>query len=183
MKPILFLRLTVTAVTVTMTVAVMTGCAHSSQPQQAAVPEATQAAPSASVAAPGPTKRLAAMGIGVSDLEVSAKFYRDTLGMKEIAHYNLSYMNEIVLAFPNGGSAVVLMHWIDGSERNYKDNPIKLVLRVPDPVATAAKIRADGHEIVREPTPAEAVGGAVVGFAKDPDGYLIELLEPANTPK
>lgn len=177
MNTIPFVRLTVAA-------ALMTGCAHSSQPQQPAVPEATQPAPSASAAAaPGPNKRLAAMGIGVSDLEVSAKFYRDTLGMKEIAHFNLSYMNEIVLAFPNGGSAVVLMHWIDGSERNYKDNPIKLVLRVPDPKATAAKIKAAGHEIVREPTPAEAVGGAVVGFAKDPDGYLIELLEPMKTPQ
>lgn len=30
---------------------------------------------------------------------------------------------------------------------------------------------------MREPTPIPWLGGAVVGFAKDPDGYLVELLQ------
>jgi len=42
---------------------------------------------------------------------------------------------------------------------------------------TAPKIRADGLEITREPAPIESLGCAVVGLAKDPDGYVIELIE------
>jgi lactoylglutathione lyase len=68
------------------------------------------------------------------------------------------------------------MHWTDGSKRNYKDNPIKLVLGVPDAKAVADRIRAEGLEIVREPTQSK-VSPSIVGFAKDPDGYLIELLQ------
>ena len=119
---------------------------------------------------------VSAVGIGVTSLEASKAFYGDTLGMKTLTEFHLDYMDEIVLAYPKG-SAVVLMEYTDGKERNVKDLPVKIVLRVPDPVALAAKIRSAGYTIVREPEASEAVGGAVVGFAKDPDGYLIEILQ------
>ncbi len=124
-----------------------------------------------------PTAYIGAVGIGVSDLARSADFYTRVLGMKVITTFTLDYMDEIVVGFEGRGSALVLMHWTDGSARNYRDNPIKIVLYVPDPTAAADAIRADGLEIVREPTPIASLGGAVVGFAKDPDGYLVELLQ------
>jgi len=124
-----------------------------------------------------PTAYIGAVGIGVSDLARSADFYTRVLGMKVITTFKLDYMDEIVVGFEGRGSALVLMHWTDGSVRNYANNPIKIVLYVPDPTAAAEAIRADGLEIVREPTPIAALGGAVVGFAKDPDGYLVELLQ------
>ncbi len=123
------------------------------------------------------TAYIGAVGIGVSDLARSADFYTRVLGMKVITTFKLDYMDEIVVGFEGRGSALVLMHWTDGSARNYRDNPIKIVLYVPDPTAAAEAIRADGLEIVREPTPIASLGGAVVGFAKDPDGYLVELLQ------
>lgn len=119
---------------------------------------------------------VSAVGIGVTSLEVSKAFYGETLGMKTLTEFQLDYMNEIVLVHPKG-SAVVLMEYIDGKERNVKNLPVKIVLRVTDPKALATKIRAAGYEIIREPEASEAVGGAVVGFARDPDGYLIELLQ------
>lgn len=119
---------------------------------------------------------LSAVGIGVSDLQASADFYINVMGMEQVRTYELDYMNEILLRYPDGESYLVLMHWIDGSERNYKDNPVKLVTRVKDPIALAAKIRAAGFEVTREPQPSDQVGGATVGFAKDPDGYVLELL-------
>ncbi|MDO9223245.1 MAG: VOC family protein [Caulobacter sp.] len=118
-----------------------------------------------------------AVGIGVSDLARSGDFYERVLGMKVLQTFKLPHMDEIVLGYEGRGSAIVLMHWTDGSERNYADLPIKIVLYVPDPVAAADAIRAEGLEIVREPTPIPSLGGAVVGFAKDPDGYLVELLQ------
>lgn len=123
---------------------------------------------------------VSAVGIGVTSLEESTKFYIDTLGMRSVATFELDYMDEIVMVSPDGGSAIVLMEYTDGIERNVKNLPVKIVYRTSDPTALAAKIKATGYEIVREPVPSEAVGGAVVGFAKDPDGYLIEILPMAN---
>ncbi len=119
---------------------------------------------------------LSAVGIGVSDLDVSTDFYVNVMGMEKVRTYELSYMNEVLLRYPDNESYIVLMHWIDGSERNYKDLPIKIVQRVSDPMALANKIRAAGYEVTREPQPSEQVGGSVVGFALDPDGYTLELL-------
>ncbi|HEX4097660.1 MAG TPA: VOC family protein [Caulobacteraceae bacterium] len=119
---------------------------------------------------------LTAVGIGVSDLDRSADFYSRVLGMKVLQTFKLDYMDEIMLAH-EGRNAVVLMHYTDGSVRNYKDNPVKLVFYVTDPVGLAAKIRAEGLEITREPAPIESLGGSVVCLAKDPDGYVIELIQ------
>ncbi|MAK61725.1 MAG: hypothetical protein CMK09_12155 [Ponticaulis sp.] len=123
---------------------------------------------------------VSAVGIGVTSLEESSKFYIDTLGMRSVMTYELDYMDEIVLVAPDGGSAIVLMEYTDGIERNVTDLPVKIVYRTSDPTALAEKIKTAGYEIVREPVPSEAVGGAIVGFAKDPDGYLIEILPMAR---
>jgi lactoylglutathione lyase len=122
---------------------------------------------------------LTAVGIGVSDLERSESFYRDVLGMKRIQTFKLDYMDEIMLAH-EGRNAVVLMHYTDGSARNYRDNPVKLVFYVTDPKALADRVRAAGLEVTREPAPTPGLG--VVCLAKDPDGYVIELIQRAATP-
>ncbi|HEY5107453.1 MAG TPA: VOC family protein [Caulobacteraceae bacterium] len=119
---------------------------------------------------------LTAVGIGVSDLGKSADFYCRVLGMKETQRIKLDTMDEIILAH-EGRSAVVLMHYTDGSARAYKDNPVKLVFYVTDPIELTERIRAEGLEITREPGPVESMGGAVISLAKDPDGYVIELIQ------
>jgi lactoylglutathione lyase len=119
---------------------------------------------------------LTAVGIGVSDLARSEDFYSRVLGMKRTGSFKLDYMDEIMLAH-EGRSAVVLMHYTDGSARNYRDNPVKLVFYVADPIALTERIRAEGLEITREPAPIEGLGGAVVALGKDPDGYVIELIQ------
>jgi lactoylglutathione lyase len=136
----------------------------------------TAVAPSPTTAAPDPL--LSAVGIGVSDLQKSTDFYVNVMGMEKVRTYELDYMNEVLLRYPENESYIVLMHWIDGSNPNYKNLPIKIVSRVKDPVALQGKIRAAGYEITREYTPSDQVGGASVGFAKDPDGYMLEILPP-----
>jgi lactoylglutathione lyase len=145
-----------------------------------------EAAPtSAAEATPAPPQKdplFSAVGIGVSDLQKSTDFYVNVMGMEKVRTYELDYMNEVLLRYPDGESYLVLMHWIDGSKRNYKDLPVKLVTRVKDPVALQEKIRAAGFEITREYTPSDQVGGSSVGFAKDPDGYMLEILPPRSAP-
>ena len=119
---------------------------------------------------------LGAVGIGVSDLARSVDFYTRVLGMKQLQTFKLDHMDEVVVAHESR-TAVVLMHWTDGSNPNYANLPIKLVFYVVDPPAVADRIKAEGLEIIRYPTALPSLGGAMVGLAKDPDGYVIELLQ------
>lgn len=153
------------------------------EPQAAREVRVIDMAQASAAPTPAPQKdpMLSAVGIGVSDLKASADFYINVMGMRQIATYKISYMDEIVVGYPDAESFIVLMHWTDGSARNYKNLPIKIVTRVKDPAALAARIKAAGFEVTREPQPSSEVGGAVVGFAKDPDGYVLELL-PLRTP-
>ena len=114
--------------------------------------------------------------IGVSDLKRSADFYTRVLGMKVMQTFKLDHMEEIVLTH-EGRNAVVLMHYTDGSNPNYRDLPVKLVFYVSDPRAVAARVREAGCEVTREPEPLPSFGNTVVGLAKDPDGYVVELLQ------
>ncbi len=117
-------------------------------------------------------------GMGVKDLEVSKKFYTEVLGMQVARTYELGYLNEIVLVYPDGkGGALVLMNWPNDKTRVYDGNNIKLVFEVGDPAAIVEKIRARGLKIDREAGPIEALPGAVVALARDPDNYVVELLK------
>ena len=119
---------------------------------------------------------LGAVGIGVSDLKRSTDFYSRVIGMTQTQTFKVDYMDEVVLAF-EGRTAVVLMHYTDGSARNYKDNPVKLVFYVTDPKVVSDRIKAEGLEIIREPAPMASMDGAAIGLAKDPDGYIVELIQ------
>jgi len=96
---------------------------------------------------PRSTDYIGATGIGVSDLEASARFYETALGMTRK----------------------------DGSNPSYRDLPVKLVFYVSDPKAVMDRIRAAGGAVTREPEPLGDFG--VIGLAKDPDGYVVELLQ------
>ena len=121
--------------------------------------------------------RLGAMGIGVADLEVSKAFYADVLGLEVKRVYELGYINEIVMGYPEGDSAVVvLMNW-PGQDRPYEGNDVKLVFYIDDAVAVIDKIRRRGGNIDREATPIDALPGTLVGLGRDPDNYVIEVIE------
>jgi lactoylglutathione lyase len=114
---------------------------------------------------------LGAVGIGVSDLERSIDFYTRVLGMEPqggvIAVPNV--WDEIILRYSSGkSSAVVLLHYTDGSTRNYSDVPVTLVHGVVDARATALAIEQEG-----------LAAGVPVGEAyraRDLDGYTLELV-------
>ena len=121
---------------------------------------------------------LGAMGIGVGDLARSVDFYTRVLGMETFSTLTLPHMDEVILGYDRArGPALVLMHYTDGSDPSYRDLPVKVVVYVADPPALAEAIRAEGLDIILEPSAVSELGDAVVGFAKDPDGYLIEILQ------
>jgi catechol 2,3-dioxygenase-like lactoylglutathione lyase family enzyme len=132
--------------------------------------------PAPAVSADAPNV-LGSVGIGVQDLQRSIAFYGDVLGMKVLRRFDLGYLNEVVLGFPEGsGANVVLMNWPQEGARQYDGNNVKLVFYVHDPAAVIARIRAHGGRIDREAAPLEALNGTVVGLGRDPDNYVVELL-------
>ncbi len=144
-----------------------------------ALPGAVHAAepgPAASGAPEAPPPVLGAVGIGVSDLEASAAFYQDILGLQVLRTYELGYINEIVLGYPDGdGAALVLMNWPD-QDRSYHGGDVKVVFYVADPAAVIQRIRARGGRIDREAGPIDVLPGRLVGLGRDPDDYVVEVI-------
>lgn len=123
-----------------------------------------------------PRARLGAAGIGVTDLARSVDFYTRIFGLRSVMELSLPDMDEVILA-AGRDVAVVLMCHHDQAGHQYGTTGGKLVFYVADPTAVAAAIRAEGLDIEREPTPVPELGDAIVGFARDPDGHLLELLQ------
>ena len=76
-------------------------------------------------------ENLAAVGIGVADMARAEDFYTRVMGMQVQQRIELPHMKEVIVGY-EGRTSVVLMHWIDGSNPNYANNPVKLVFFVPD---------------------------------------------------
>lgn len=117
----------------------------------------------------------------VENLETSIRFYTGLLGMQLIKQ----------LDFPDGKFTLAFVGY--GPEEtntvleltyNYDHGPYDLgkgfghiALETPDIYATTETLRAGGAKIVREPGPMKH-GNTHIAFLKDPDGYLIELVQP-----
>lgn len=117
---------------------------------------------------------VAAVGVSVDDLEKSAAFYTDVLGFKRLQTIKLDHMDEIIVG-PERGTPVVLMQYKDGVKRDHAAFAGKLVFYVDDLGAVVAAIRDRGLEITREP--AEYPNFGTLAFAKDPNGYDLELIQ------
>lgn len=116
----------------------------------------------------------------VTDLERSIAFYTDVLGMRVLRRKDYPD-GRYTLAFvgygPESEQAVIeLTHNWDTDHYEIGNGFGHVALGVPDIHAACEEIRARGGEIAREPGPMSH-GGTVLAFVRDPDGYMIELLE------
>ncbi len=119
-----------------------------------------------------------ALGFAVSDLQASVDFYTNVMGMKQTGEYDLGTLTEKVMQYSTGhGSAIVLQGYTDMTQRNYNNNPVIEVHEVTDVAATAERIAKGGGSIVTPAAPDPTLSGRVVAMAKDPDGYLLELVQ------
>lgn len=129
-------------------------------------------APGASAPVSATGAYLCAAGIGASDLEASVNFYK-ALGMKEQARLTRNNRREVVLSSAdNRGSQLVLFTYTDGSIRNYRQNPGKIVFYVKDATAFGAALAAAGGTLLSPPV---LYQGRMVGFGRDRDLNLVEI--------
>lgn len=120
----------------------------------------------------------------VLDLDKSIDFYTTILGMKLLRRQD--YENgRFTLAFIGYGdeadnTVIELTHNWDQTEPYELGNGFgHFALGVNGIYDVCEELRQAGAEIVREPGPMKG-GTTEIAFIKDPDGYLIELIELAS---
>jgi len=119
------------------------------------------------------------VGIGVTDLTTSMAFYKNALGLN-FMDYN-GRADRVEAVYQDNRSTnpckLTLMLFND-SKINCKNHPVKIVFAVPNAVAAYNSVIANGGTGVTYP--AYQAGLGTVGMAKDPDGYLLELIEASS---
>lgn len=128
-----------------------------------------------------PKLRMMHTMLRVQDLDASIAFYTGLLGMVLIK----------TLDFPEGKFTLAFVgygpeedHTVLELTYNYGHGAYEIgtgyghiALETSDIYATTETLRAGGAVITREPGPMKH-GRTHIAFLKDPDGYLIELVQP-----
>lgn len=122
--------------------------------------------------------------LAVADVPRSLAFYRDRLGFAVEAEYDDPPYATLALAgarlslaeqgHPADDRPGVAMVPPEDRARL----PVVLVLEVDDCLAQYVRLRAEGVELLAEPY--SPPWGGHRFFARDPDGYLVELEQPAS---
>ena len=117
----------------------------------------------------------------VGDLEKSIKFYTELLGMQLIKQLDFPD-GEFTLAFVGYGpeeenTVIELTYNYGQSDYDIGNAYGHIALETSDIHATAKVLKDAGAEITREPGPMMH-GTTEIAFLKDPDGYMIELVQP-----
>lgn len=125
-----------------------------------------------------------ALGFSVSDMQKSLNFFEMALGMEQspLGTFTVTdatgtgSITEYTLTIPTGGgSALIPQAWTP--MRNSKDNPVKVVLFVPDAQAVADKVMANGGTIAQPAARSAAYDNRLLVVTKDSDGYVYELVQ------
>ena len=147
-------------------------------------------APAAALALSFATAALAEVSLNsvrvtAKDAEALARFYDQAFGLKETNRLQLQgNAVELFLNFgatpeaarANSSPQVVIMQTAEGPGA---DATMHVIFTVSDAAATANAIKAAGGTLEREPTP-YGNSGMMIGFAIDPEGNHIELIQPAR---
>jgi predicted enzyme related to lactoylglutathione lyase len=127
---------------------------------------------------------MVALGFSVTSSPATSNFWQMIVGMEEAPLGSFTVTDatgtasiaEVTLTIPTGGgSAIIPQEWTP--MRNSKDNPVKVVLFVPDAQAAADKAMAAGGSIVQPAARSDVYENRLLIVTKDPDGYLVEIVQ------
>jgi lactoylglutathione lyase len=119
----------------------------------------------------------------VGDLEKSIAFYTNILGMSLLRRNDFPE-GKFTLAFLGYGAesentVLELTHNWDTSEYDLGNGYGHIAISVDDVYDACEQIKQSGGTVVREAGPMKH-GTTVIAFVKDPDGYMVELLQEKN---
>lgn len=118
--------------------------------------------------------------IRVADFEASLRFYCDTLGMRVLDRFDVESRRAtgVFLGYGNYRDSALLeltQKW-DVNGYTHGDAFGHVAIGVPDLAGTVRAIEAAGYEVTDQPK-VLMQGGPMVAFAKDPDGFFVELIQ------
>ncbi|MGO2509388.1 MAG: lactoylglutathione lyase [Vibrio hibernica] len=118
--------------------------------------------------------------VRVGDLDKSIEFYTNVLGM-DLLRKNENTEYKYTLAFvgygdESQGAVIELTYNWDTSEYDLGTGYGHIALGFDDIYITCDAIKAAGGLVTREPGPVKG-GTTHIAFVKDPDGYMIELIQ------
>jgi lactoylglutathione lyase len=121
--------------------------------------------------------QISGFGINVSDLDRSTEFYTRGLGLVEKGKYDLGHMLEVLVGSETDAVSILLIKYTDRSDApDIGTGFEKLVLACADVAGSYERALAEGATSQLEPRTIEAMS-LTVAMVRDPDGYLIELVE------
>ncbi len=124
-------------------------------------------------------KRLLHTRYRVSDLERTVAFYRDVLGLELTRRHTSPRGSKLVFFKAPGSAEEIEICQFDGSgEVKVGHDITHLAFEVEDLEAFAKHSAALGYPLSDGPTPTGS--GSVIAFIDAPEGYEIELIQPAK---
>jgi lactoylglutathione lyase len=116
----------------------------------------------------------------VGDLDKSIQFYTDVMGM-QLLRKNENTEYKYTLAFlgygdESQGAVIELTYNWGTTEYDMGSAFGHIAIGVDDIYTTFDAIKAAGGNVTREPGPVKG-GTTHIAFVKDPDGYMIELIQ------
>ena len=118
--------------------------------------------------------------IRVKDFAESLRFYCDTLGMSVLDRFDVEVRRSTGLFIGFGtyrdGALIELVQKWDVGEYTQGDAFGHIAIGVPDLPGTVRRIEAAGYEVTDQPQ-VLLKGGPMVAFARDPDGFAVELIQ------
>ncbi len=112
----------------------------------------------------------------VSDLEKTASFYKDVLGLDEVNRHSSPRGSQLVFFKAPGSEELIEICKFDGSGPvNVGTDITHLAFEVEDLDSFAKHAAAKGYPLSDGPTPTSS--GSVIAFVDAPEGYEIELIQ------
>ena len=112
----------------------------------------------------------------VTDLEKTAHFYKEVLGLQETRRHTSPRGSQLVFFKAPGSEELIEICQFDGSGPvNVGTDITHLAFEVEDLDAFARHAAAKGYPLSDGPTPTSS--GSVIAFVDAPEGYEIELIQ------
>lgn len=121
-------------------------------------------------------KRMLHTRYRVNDLDKTAAFYKDILGLKEVSRHKSSRGS--TLAFfeaPQGDVQIELCQYEASGPVKVQPDLTHIAFEVDDLDAFAKAAAAKGHPLSEEPSTTSS--GSKIAFIDGPEGYEFELIE------
>jgi len=115
----------------------------------------------------------------VEDLEKTASFYKDVLGLEETKRHKSPRGSELVFfKAPGSEEEIEICKFDESGPVQVGPDLTHLAFEVEDMAAFAKHAESKGYPLSDGPT--ETSSGAIIAFVDAPEGYEVELIQRSN---